>query len=407
MAHLTRIPAAANAGARYGGLLACLALIGGCSLFRPTPPPPAPVVAPPAPPPVPRAADPVAMHEFTFDTVRDDVVGSVQVTVTGPDDTLPDMARRFNIGYEEMVRANPGIDPWLPGVGREIVLPTQFVLPDAPRVGIVVNIAAMRVYYFPKHAPGEPARVITHPIGIGKVGWSTPEGSTEIRARVKDPVWTPPLSVRKEHHEDGDDLPAKVPAGPDNPLGAYLFRLGWPSYLIHGTNKPYGVGMRSSHGCIRLYPEDIARFYDSVPIGTKVTVVNQPYVLGWQRERLLVQAYGPLSDDKRDWEHGPKQLLLKAKASHAPLWQKIRAHVDDIDWQAARDLGHTTRGVPVAVMKGATQTQDAVIASALRVRNVLPKGATWDGDLPGQADRPQFQEVLGAREPHADKVGTP
>ena len=401
----TRSKLARRGGA---GLLLAATLLSGCSLFGSRQAPAPPVVAPPpAPPPAPLAAVPVATHEFTFDPLRDDVVGRVQVTVTGPDDTLPDIARRFNLGYEEIVRANPGIDPWLPGVGREIVLPTQFVLPDAPRVGLVVNIAAMRLYYFPKHAPGEPARVITHPIGIGKVGWSTPEGVTEIVSRVKDPVWTPPISVRKEHREDGDELPAKVPAGPDNPLGAYLFRLGWPSYLIHGTNKPYGVGMRSSHGCMRLYPEDIARFYDSVPIGTQVRVVNQPYALGWQREHLLVQAYGPLSDDKRDWEHGPRQLLAKAKGLRTPLWQKIRAHVADIDWDAARELGHSTRGVPVSVMKEPKQTQDTVIAAALRVRNVLPPGASWDGDLPSRSDQPQFQEVLGARESRPEKTGTP
>ena len=380
------------------GMTLSLLLLGGCSLFRSAPPPPPPVVEPP-PPPKPHYAEPVATHEFSFDPAHDDVVGRVQVVVAGPDDTLPDIARRFNLGYEEIVRANPGVDPWLPGVGREIVLPTQFVLPDAPRVGVVVNIAAMRIYYFPKREPGKPATVITHPIGIGKVGWSTPEGVTQIVSRVKDPVWIPPLSVRKEHREDGEELPAKVPAGPDNPLGAYLFRLGWPSYLIHGTNKPYGVGMRSSHGCMRLYPEDIARFYEIVPIGTPVRVVNQPYVLGWQGDRLVLQAYGPLSDDKRDWEHGPRQLLAKAKGVNTPLWQKIRAHTADVDWDAARELGHTTRGVPESIMRNSAQSQDAVVASAIRVRNVLPQGASWDGDVPVKADTAQFKAVLGAREP--------
>ena len=383
----------------------CLLLLGGCSLLRPTPPPP-PVVVPLPPPEVPRAADPLATHEFVFDPARDDVVGRVQLTEVGPDDTLPEIARRFNLGYEEIVRANPGVDPWLPGAGRTIVLPTEFVLPDAPRTGLIVNIAAMRVFYFPKREPGKPATVITHPIGIGKVGWSTPEGTTTILARVKDPVWTPPESVRKEHLKDGDELPAKVPAGPDNPLGAYLFRLGWPSYLIHGTNKPYGVGMRSSHGCIRLYPEDIARFFDSVPVGTQVRVVNQPYVLGWQHERLLVQAYGPLSDDKRDWDHGPSELLKRAKGSHSPLWQKVRAHVADVDWEAARALGHSTRGIPVSVTKGAVQSEDSVIATALKVRNELPAGATWDGDVPARGDQEQYRELMGAREPAAGRTGT-
>jgi L,D-transpeptidase ErfK/SrfK len=129
------------------------------------------------------------------------------------------------------------------------------VLPDAPRSGVVINLPAMRLFYYPPRASKDaPQEVVTHPIGIGKVGWSTPEGRTKVTQRTKDPTWTPPLSVRREHEKNGDPLPARVPPGPDNPLGRHAMRLGWPSYLIHGTNKPYGVGMRASAGCIRLYP---------------------------------------------------------------------------------------------------------------------------------------------------------
>ena len=239
-----------------------------------------------------------ASHRFTL-AGGDSVVGSVVVTLAADDDTLPDIARRFDVGYEEIVRANPGVDPWLPGRGREIVVPTAFVLPDAPMEGVVVNIAAMRLYYFPPVAKGSPRVVITHPIGIGKVGWKTPEGTTRIVAKQRDPVWIPPDSVRKEHLENGDPLPARVPAGPDNPLGAHLFRLSWPTYLIHGTNKPYGVGMRSSHGCLRLYPEDIRALFDTIPVGTKVQVVNQATVLGWRGGVAYVQAFGRFEDDRK------------------------------------------------------------------------------------------------------------
>ncbi|HSY96410.1 MAG TPA: L,D-transpeptidase family protein, partial [Steroidobacteraceae bacterium] len=249
--------------------------IGGCALFRPVPVAPPPVAA--LPPPAPQLPTPTANHRAEVDP-GSDIVGHVQKTIVGKEDTLPDIARRFDVGYEEMLTANPGVDPWLPGVGREVVVPTQFVLPAAPHEGVVVNVAAMRIFYYPPHKKGEPQIVFTHPIGIGKVGWKTPEGTTKIVSRQKDPVWVVPKSVRDEHAEDGEKLPAQVPAGPDNPLGQYMFRLQWPSYLIHGTNKPYGVGMRSSHGCMRLYPEDIAVFYDLIPIGTKVTVVNQPYL---------------------------------------------------------------------------------------------------------------------------------
>ncbi|MFM7065682.1 MAG: L,D-transpeptidase family protein, partial [Gammaproteobacteria bacterium] len=234
-----------------------LVLLGACTVRERQPLAPPPVVEAPPPPPL----DPLGVptHRFEFDPSTTDVVGVLQSTVVGKDDVLPDIARRFNLGYEEIVRANPGVDPWLPGEGRRVLLPTRFVLPDAPRDGVVVNLAAMRLFWFPKREPGKLQVVYTYPIGIGRVGWVTPEGSTKVVTRVKDPVWRPPVSVRREHAANGEILPKVVPAGPDNPLGAHMFRLGWPSYLIHGTNKPYGVGMRSSHGCLRLYPEDIAR----------------------------------------------------------------------------------------------------------------------------------------------------
>src|SRR5450631_2994134 len=277
----------------------------GCTLFHHT------VVEPPAvtpPPPAPEPPKPIAAHRFEI-TPTTEIVGYAQRTVVFKEDTLPDIARRFDVGYEEMLLANPGVDPWLPGVGREVVVPTQYVLPAAPHQGVVVNVAAMRIFYYPPHKKGEPQLVYTHPIGIGRVGWRTPEGTTKIVSRTKDPVWVVPKSVRDEHAEDGEILPARVLAGPDNPLGQYMFRLSWPSYLIHGTNKPYGVGMRSSHGCMRLYPEDIAVFYDLIPIGTKVTVVNQPYLFGTRDATLYLQAYAVMEDDSRDWSTHRKRLL--------------------------------------------------------------------------------------------------
>ena len=214
---------------------------------------------------------PVATHRFEIDAVHDDVVGQLQVTVVGKEDTLPDIARRFNVGYEEIVRANPGVDPWLPRRRHaKSWCPRSSCCPLAERKGIVVNVAAMRIFYFPPAKAGEKQVVYTHPIGIGKVGWSTPEGTTKVVSKQKDPVWRPTASIRAEHKKNGEILPAVVPAGPDNPLGRYKLTLGWPSYLIHGTNKPYGVGLRSSHGCIRLYPEDIEKLFEMVGPGTQV-----------------------------------------------------------------------------------------------------------------------------------------
>ncbi|MBF8292027.1 MAG: hypothetical protein HW392_854 [Steroidobacteraceae bacterium] len=346
----------------------------------------------------------VATHRFVV-APDQDVVGRLQVTIARHEDTLTDIARRFNVGYEEIIRANPGVDPWLPGEGTPVMLPTEFVLPDAPREGLVLNLAAMRIYYYPKRQKDAPLEVITHPIGIGRVGWVTPEGSTKVVARVKDPVWTPPLSVRQEHAEDGDILPAKVPAGPDNPLGRHMMRLGWPSYLIHGTNKPPGVGMRSSHGCIRLYPEDIEALYDSTPIGTRVTVVNQPYLLGWRGEQLLIQAYAPHEDDKRDWSDVPKALRKNAVKPHATLWKRVAAKSGSIDWEAIRQAAAKPRGIALPVGPGPAPDLEALLAQAPRVRNALPKGASWDGVEDQYAGEPEFKKQLVTGEADATTAG--
>jgi len=370
------------------------------------------VVPPPPPPPAPTYPAPIDTHKFVLSDANEDVVGAVQITIASQSDTLLDIARRFNVGYEEIERANPGVDIWLPGAGRRIIVPTQFVLPAAPRVGIVIDVAALRLYYFPPHRAGEPIVVYTHPIGIGKDGWNTPEGVTKVTARVKDPVWRPSAALRRDHLQDsGEEVPAVVPPGPDNPLGSYEFKLGWPSYLIHGTNKPYGIGLRSSHGCVRLYPEDIEKLYTLVPVGTPVRVVNQPFLFGWHDHQLYLQAYNVLDDDKRDWQHAQKKLLTRM------LSQSTRATLQSealtIDWGRVMGLTAAPRGVPVPVTMAAAsehpaadtatadarQTSpavadaaggtglDAVLAAALVVQNRIPDGANWQGDgEPASAD---------------------
>ena len=321
--------------------------------------------------------------------------GVVQITIASKDDTLPDIARRFNVGYEEIVRANPGVDPWIPGDGRHIVVPTQFVLPNAPREGVVINLAAMRIYYFPRHKPGETPLVYTHPIGVGKVGWRTPEGVTKIVAREENPTWRPSAGVRQEHAANDDPVPAVVPPGPDNPLGKYKFTLGWPSYLIHGTNKPYGVGLRSSHGCIRLYPEDIQKFYEAVPLGTQVRVVNQPFLFGWHAGQLYLQAYTVFEDDARNWTSAQKRLLLK---SMSPRLEKLlKANGTSIDWEAVARVAQAPRGIAVPVSATAGSL-DAVLADAPLVQNRIPPGANWDGSDEVDADAQSYQQLLSERE---------
>ena len=226
-----------------------------------------------------------------------DLIGSIRHTEARHEDTLLDIARRNDVGRDEIVHANPGVDPWLPGQGTRVLLPTRYVLPDAPREGIVLNVPEMRLFYFPKAKRGKTRRMITHPISIGRMDWNTPLGGTRIIAKQVDPVWRPPESIRKEALEDGRELPEIVPAGPDNPLGRYAMRLGVPGYLIHSTNKPAGVGMRVTHGCIRMFPEDIETLFGQVPVGTGVHIVNQPVKLGWLADTLFVEVHPPLEED--------------------------------------------------------------------------------------------------------------
>jgi len=372
------------AGLARASAVVALATLAGCSVFRPEP---APMPAEPA---APRLAAPLATHTFPFDPQSTGVVGELQVTYSRHEDTLPDIARRFNLGFDELVNANPGVDPWLPGEGTRIVLPTQFVLPDAPAEGVVVNLAALRMFYFPKPAKDGRRVVITYPIGIGKVGWATPAGTTRIVSKRKDPYWTPPASVRREHAAEGDPLPARVPPGPDNPLGNRAMNLGWPSYLIHGTNKPAGVGLRASHGCIRMYPEDVVVLFDMVAVGAKVTVVNQPIVHRWQGDSLYVQSYPPHEEllEAKARRKGAKTPPVHTHLDEA-LAAKMRKSAEPggaaIDWAVTEQVISDARGVAVPVSRPGI-TYDAFVAAARQVENRVPEGANWDGRDATEAD---------------------
>jgi len=211
------------------------------------------------------------------------------------EDTLPDLARRYSLGYEEIQTANPGVDVWLPGEGTTVLLPGQRLLPQGPHEGIVVNLPEHRLYYYPKVKKGETPYVITYPVSIGKMDWNTPLGKTRIVDKRKNPTWTPPDSVRKEHAERGDPLPPVVKAGPDNPLGAYAMRLALPgSYLIHGTNNPIAVGMAITHGCIRMYPEDIEALLPEVPVNTPVWLINEPVKVARVNGQVWLEVHPPI-----------------------------------------------------------------------------------------------------------------
>ena len=293
-----------------------------------------------------------------------DVVGIVQVASARHEDTLSDIARRYDLGYEEIVAANPDVDPWLPGEGTRVVLPTQFVLPDAPREGLILNLAAMRLFYYPVPGVDKPPTVFTYPVGIGREGWQTPQGTARITEKIVQPVWTVPASVRREHAKMDDPLPPVVPAGPENPLGAFAMRLSFPSYLIHGTNQPWGVGLRVSHGCVRLYPEDIARLFPAVPEGTQVTIVNQPYVAGWRNGQLYLEAHPPLAEEAKRWGKSlkPMEQVLAKKAAGAGA----------VNWDKARKIAHEARGIPIPVSPDSPDFA-AVLAAAPQV----PSNPPW------------------------------
>ncbi|NBX45141.1 MAG: hypothetical protein EBR00_08900 [Gammaproteobacteria bacterium] len=366
------------------GVLAVL-WVSGCASYDPGQPSAAPEVRVDVGAEVPYA---LSAHRADLTAEAGDLIGVLQVTHAQYEDTFVDLARRFNVGFEELVRANPTVDPWLPGEGREIVLPTQHLLPNAPREGVVINLAAMRLYFFVPTRKGETPVVYTFPIGIGKVGMATPQGRTRITRMAKNPSWRPGPGVRSEYRANGEILPAVVKPGPDNPLGTRAMYLGWPAYLIHGTNKPAGIGLRSSAGCIRLFPEDVEFLYDMIKPGIPVTVVNQPFVFGWHRGELFMQAYDVLEDDARDWRGAQRKLLSRTLAGR--LRKELAATGTEIDWQAVGQLSRTPRGIAVPVSKRLTESDapqdlNSLIAVAPRVRNAVPIGATWLGE-PVEAD---------------------
>ena len=279
-----------------------------------------------------------------------DMIGELQQIVTAYEDTLLDLARENGLGYVEMVAANPGVDPWVPGESTPVILPTAHILPHAERQGLVVNLAEHRLYFF--GAPGtEPA---TFPLGVGKEGWSTPLGRTEIVRKKEGPTWYPPDSIRAEK----PSLPKAIPPGPNNPLGSHALYFGWPSYLVHGTNRPWGIGRQVSHGCIRLYPEDIARLFELVPVGTPVQVIYQPVKVGWSDGELYVEAH-PEAVQADELERTGRIDSLGAESVSDALY-RIKTNVgtaqDRLDWRAIRKALDERSGVPVQITMDRAKT---------------------------------------------------
>lgn len=260
------------------------------------------------------------------------------------EDTLIHMARQNGLGFVELRAANPTLDPWIPGAGARIILPKKHLLPDAPRKGLVINLAEMRVYYF-KDEGKEPQ---TYPISIGRDGLQTPTGTTKIVRKKEGPTWRPTARMRKED----PDLPASVGPGPENPLGTHAMYLGWPQFLMHGTNKPYGIGRRVSSGCMRMYPEDIKALFPQVPVGTSVTVVDQPVKAGWIEDQFYVEVSPNQEQSLKIEEDGVVKAYEITAEDMKRISKKAGEHADKINWTLVRKAVQEHRGVPVSVLKG-------------------------------------------------------
>ncbi len=280
-------------------------------------------------------------HAATFPLNGSDVVGSEKYVVPQGNETLLQLARDYDVGYEEIIRANPHVNSQSRLSGGRVFIPSRFVLPPGPRHGIVINLAELRLYYFP---PGKNV-VVTKPIGIGREGWQTPTGVTRITAKEKDPYWYPTPNVRAEAARHGTPIPEVFPPGPDNPLGNYKMRLQgpiWSTILIHGTNRPEYVGSRVSAGCIRLMPEDIEEIFHMVPVGTEVRVINQPFKAGWANGQLYFEAHYPLAEEK---EHYAADMTSVVKA----ISSKTAGRHTTIKWSLVQNAAKRPNGIPQVV----------------------------------------------------------
>jgi L,D-transpeptidase ErfK/SrfK len=293
----------------------------------------------------------------------DSVVGHMEVTSSVHEDTISDLAHAYDQGFLEMRLANPKVDAWLPGTDTEIIIPSQYVLPEGPKSGIVINVPEMRLYYYPKAKAGEPKVMVTYPISIGRQDWSTPQGLTKVVAKTVDPAWYPPASIREEHAANGDPLPERVPPGPDNPLGRFALRLAHDGYLIHGTNKPYGVGMRVTHGCLRLYPKDIERLFGIVPVGTEVRIVNQPFKLGWSNGALYLETHPSLEEQADQFQASYNQLAGRVStfAQSAGV---------EIDWDLLEKVAAEKTGVPTIITKAAAEPSETTPTDLLQENDI-------------------------------------
>jgi L,D-transpeptidase ErfK/SrfK len=274
-----------------------------------------------------------------FVTKEDDVIGRLAVIRLEKEDTLPDIARHFSLGINTLSAANPGVDIWVPEAGERILLPLSFILPDTLRKGIVINLAAMRLFYF--KGDGKLLAVSTYPVGVGTTERPSPMGQMYVERKMFRPTWYVPVSIAEDHRKKGDPLPAKVTPGPLNPLGEHALYLSKSDYLVHGTNKPASIGLRATNGCIRLYPEDIKRLFENTPVKTPVSIVNQPYLVGRRDGIVYIEVHTPFE------ESGTAEL----EKAYAKLKNIEKKSGRALDWKKVKEVVAEARGMPVPILE--------------------------------------------------------
>lgn len=277
---------------------------------------------------------------------NNDLIGRIQIIQARRGQTFASIARRYDIGYYELIEANPGVDPEHIKAGTMLLIPTRYLLPPIHHTrqnyrGIVINIAEMRLYYFTPYTN----TIYTYPIGIGRQNWETPIGSMSIVEKRKNPWWYVPKTIRESRKKDGVMLPFKMPPGPDNPLGHYAMRLSQRAFLIHGTNQPPGVGRRSTSGCIRLYPEDIKQLYTMTTLDTPVEIVNQPNKIGWANHQLYLESHEPLQEMLVEAD----KVVLNRRAMTSYLKTSIGLEHTKVDWEKAKHMSQQPIGIPLRV----------------------------------------------------------
>ena len=322
-------------------------------------------------------------------------IGEMETYTAVYEDTLVHLARDHSLGFVEVRAANPSLDPWIPGEGAEVILPKMHLLPDAPREGLVINLPEMRVYAY---LNGDDAPY-TYPLGIGREGLDTPLGKTTIVRKKEGPTWRPTARMRKEDPE----LPAVVPPGPENPLGTHALYFGWPTYAMHGTNKPFGIGRRVSSGCIRLYPEDIITFFGQVPVGTNVNVINQPIKVSWIDNELYLEAHPDLEQAIKMEEMGMVEQQKFTDEDMSLIIDRAGKYQDRLNWPRIRNALRERKGYPVRIAKYFEEDQqDDVNAEMITVQD--GEGKSVRDNSKDEANQADDEAIVPKKKPKLSAV---